>query len=165
MTSILESEYVEPNRPYSQNELGFNRSRLFRNFRLGKHRANHKRCNHFYLVRSNGRKEREMIETKNDDVGNCSVCWKLSKTPSYLREKAQGLIQQYTDRFEREPRFLTYERNDLENVFYQWLYEDQQDRGYEHRRRSLPSLSKYSPDDEKRDEKRDERVYESRFKL
>lgn len=164
MTSILESEYIEPTRPYSQNELGFNRDKLFRNLRLGRYKARHKRCNHFYLVRSNGRKEREIIETKNDDVGNCSVCWKLSKTPSYLREKAQGLIQQYTERFAFERPFLTYERNDLENVFYQWLYEDQHDRGYEYRRRSLPSMSKYSPDEERDDDKRCVKVYDSRSK-
>ena len=108
MTSILESEYVEATRPYSQNELKFNREKLQRDFRLSKSRALHSRCKHFYLVRVNGRKEREMIETNSNDVGNCSVCWKLNKTPSYLKDRALDLVHYYTEQFEEEPKFLNF---------------------------------------------------------
>ena len=69
MTSILEAEYVEPTRPYSQKELMHRRERLYRKFRLGEYIARHQRSGYFYRVRVNRRKEREMIETKMDDVG------------------------------------------------------------------------------------------------
>ena len=135
---ILEKEYEEPTRPYSQKELSFNRSRLFRQFRLGKNVVHHKKCQHFYIVRINGRKEREMLETKSLDVGNCSICWKLSKTPNHLFDKAYGIVEHYSERFRdynKPDEFLTYRKNDLENVFYRWLYEDQSDRSYDFRRK------------------------------
>ena len=127
-SSILESEYVDPTRPYSQNELIYNRERLYRSFRLSKTKAQHQRCNHFYLVRANGRKEREMIETESNDVGNCSVCWKLSKTPGYLKDRAVDLTEHYSQCFACEPAILTYRLVDLEETYYKWLYEDQQQR-------------------------------------
>lgn len=130
-SSILESEYVEPTRPYSQHELMYNRERLYKNFRLSKNKAHHQRCNHFYLVRANGRKEREMIENECSDVGNCSVCWKISKTPPYLKDRALDLVHHYSNMFEDERPLLSYKLNDLEETFYKWLYEDQQ-----YRRRS-----------------------------
>jgi hypothetical protein len=125
-SSILESKYVEPTRPYSQNELRFNRDKLKRNYRLSKNRAHHKRCNHFYLVRVNGRKEREMIDTESDDVGNCSVCWKISKTQNFLKERAQELVHHYSENFETDPELMTYRLGDIETMYYNWLYEDQQ---------------------------------------
>lgn len=140
MTSILESEYVEPTRPYSQKELVDRRERLYRNFRLGDHIARHQRSGYFYRVRVNGRKEREMIETERDDVGNCSVSWKLSKTPSHLRDRALDLVEHYSECFDREPTILTYRLMDLEERFYKWLYEDQQ-----HRRRGPRNNYSYSP--------------------
>jgi hypothetical protein len=131
-SSILESEYLEPTRPYSQNELTFNRDKLNRNFRLSKSRAHHKRCNHFYLVRVNGRKEREMIESESNDVGNCSVCWKLSKTQHSLKERALELIHHYHENFETDPKLMTHRLGELETTYYNWLYEDQQYRRRPH---------------------------------
>ena len=121
-TLILEEKYNEPNRPYSQNELYFNREILFSSFRIGKVRAYHK-CNHFYFVKENGRKEKEILEKKNDDCGNCSVCWKLNKTPRHLKEKAKCIIDAYCETFYNFPEFLSYDNADLEIVFYKWLYE------------------------------------------
>ena len=136
MASILESEYVEPERPYSQNELKYNRERLYRSLRLGKIRAHHRRCDHFYFVRRNGRKEKEIEETGSADTGNCSVCWKLGKTPNRLRSEATGLVEQYSRAFYEEPEYTTYGRLDLETIFYRWLYEEQErDRS---RRRDTP---------------------------
>ena len=134
MTSILENDYVEASRPYSQHELEYNKEKLYRDLRLSKHRACHARCGHHYLVRVNGRKEREMIETKSDDVGNCSVCWTLSKTPGYLKNKAQDIAYHYTDKFGEDTEFLTYENNDLEATFYVWLYLDNQEKPRRRRR-------------------------------
>lgn len=124
MTSVLEIKYVEPARPYSQKELRQERENLRHSLRLGKLRAYHKRCDHFYLARQNGRKEKEMLENKSADVGNCSVCWKLGKMSNGLKNDANGLVQSYSDIFYDEPKCLTYGCVDVENVYYRWLYED-----------------------------------------
>ena len=124
MTTILESEYVEPTRPYSQDELKQMRQKLYRNLRLGKMLAHHQRCDHLYLAKQNGRKEKEMYEQESNDVGNCSVCWKIGKTQVNLREKARGLAQTYYNTFYEEPKYITYDKVDLENLYYRWLYEE-----------------------------------------
>ena len=68
MTSVLESEYKCQTRPYSQNELQDTRNNQFRKLRVGVTRAHHK-CNHFYHVKENGRKEKNIKTSKNP--GNC----------------------------------------------------------------------------------------------
>ena len=125
MTSILESKYIEPTRPHSQKELACNRDKLYRYLRLGKVKAHHKACGHYYNVKVNSRKEKEINESKEHDVGNCSVCWRLHKTPRYLEDAAQDIITQYHERFqfEQDPKILTYYNVDIENVYYRWLYE------------------------------------------
>jgi len=125
MTSVLEIKYVEPTRPYSQKELHQARANLRRSLRLGKMRAHHRRCDHYYLAKQNGRKEKEMIENDSDNVGNCSVCWKIGKTHNNLRNTARSLVQAYSDAFYDEPKYLSYGKVDTENVYYRWLYEDQ----------------------------------------
>jgi len=125
MPSILESEYIEPIRPYSLDELKSLRTKLYNNLRLGKMRVYHQRCNHFYIAKVNSRKEKEMIERNCNDIGNCSVCWKLGKTRENLREKAKNMVYAYCNRFYEEPPVITYDDFDLENVFYKWLYQDQ----------------------------------------
>lgn len=133
-TSILEQDYVEPERPYSLKELADTRTHAYRSLRLGHTKANHRRCGHFYLVKENGRKEKEMREQGSNDIGNCSVCWKLNKTERHLRLKVRNLVQTYTDAFYNEPKYLTYDNLDLETVFYKWLYEDNgKDRSYNRR--------------------------------
>ena len=119
--SILEAEYVEPQRPYSNNELLYMRNRLFRQLRLGKTKAHHEKCNHFYLVKENGRKEKDIYEQNTPDCGNCSVCWKLNKTPKSLKNRANSLVNEYCNSFKEEPETLTFELVDLENAFYKWL--------------------------------------------
>jgi hypothetical protein len=125
MTSILETNYIEPKRPYSNNELIFMRNKMYKKFRLGKTRAYHRRCNHFYLVKENGRKEKEILENDSCDIGNCSLCWKLTKTPRPLKEAAKNLINIYSENFYEEPTCLTYSKLDIEICFYKWLYEEQ----------------------------------------
>lgn len=128
MTSVLESEYIEPTRPYSQDELKQFRQNLYRKLRLGKTQARHQRCGHFYLVKQNGRKEKEMHERKSVDVGNCSVCWKIGKTQgNKLREKARDLVEIYSNTFfeqddDNKP-YLTYSNMDVEDGYYRWLYD------------------------------------------
>jgi hypothetical protein len=125
MTSILEEEYIEPNRPYSQNELQYNRNKAFRALRIGTTRAHHKRCGHFYYVKENGRKEKEIKEANSVDVGNCSVCWKFTKTPSHLKTIARNMSDQYCKKCYDTPKYFTYEDTDLEITFVKWLYEEE----------------------------------------
>lgn len=120
MINVLDTEYVAPSRPYSQNELNDMRNNLYRQIRLGKEKATHNKCNHFYLVKENGKKEKEIRE--NGNMGNCSVCWKLSKTPVELKYKALDLVKAYCTDFYNEPLQFSYGLYDLENVFYKWLY-------------------------------------------
>lgn len=124
MTSVLESNYIEPKRPYSQDELQQMRQNLYYSMRLGDTLALHQDCGHFYFVKKNGRKEREIMDTNNP--GNCSVCWKFNKTPYQLRDKASKLVESYTIEFySHSPSDkMSYSKVDLENSFYKWLYDD-----------------------------------------
>ena len=119
--SILESEYIEPTRPYSQNELGDMRLTLYRQLKLGKEKAYHSKCKHFYTVKENSKKEKE-IKDNSKNIGNCSVCWKINKTPNELKHKAYELVNAYSSDFGKEPDYLTYNLSDLETIFYRWLY-------------------------------------------
>jgi hypothetical protein len=123
-TSILEKDYIEPTRPYSQKELEYIRTNTFRSMRIGQTRAIHKKCNHFYYVKENGRKEKEIKEENSSDVGNCSVCWKFNKVPKHLKGLARNLIDEYNKRCYEVPTYLTYEIVDLEITFVKWLYEE-----------------------------------------
>jgi len=119
--SILESDYIEPTRPYSQDELRDMRLHLYRQLKLGKEKAYHSKCRHTYIVKENSKKEKE-IKSNSGDIGNCSVCWKLSKTPSSIRNRAYDLIKAYNSDFGIEPDYISYNLNDLENIYYRWLY-------------------------------------------
>ena len=126
MTSVLETNYIEPKRPYSQDELQDMRKNLFNNMRLGKTLAHHTHCGHFYFVKQNGRKEKDIIDTGDSNCGNCSVCWKITKTPHHLRNNARQLVNLYTNEFSPNlpPKSISYVNIDLEVSFYKWLYED-----------------------------------------
>lgn len=121
--SILEYDYVEPERPYSQKELQYNRDKVFSKLRVGNTRAHHKRCEHFYFVKENGRKENEINKINDCDIGNCSVCWKFNNTPKYLKSRVKNLINSYCSKFYDKPLYLSHYDLELEKVFYKWLYE------------------------------------------
>jgi hypothetical protein len=120
--SVLEKNYEEVTRPYSQKELENTRNHNFHNFRIGKHMIEHKECNHFYFAKANGKKEKEFIECKS--VGNCSVCWKINRTPRKLRNKAYELVQAYSETFRTIPSYLTFRDVLVELDFYTWLYNE-----------------------------------------
>lgn len=122
--SVLEEIYVEPLRPYSQNELSHIRERNFRVLRVGDTRVHHDRCNHFYYVKHNGRKEKRVKESGYSDVGSCSVCWKYNKTSRHLKNKANDMLDEYKRVFFETPKYLSYDDVDIENIFYKWLYEE-----------------------------------------
>lgn len=123
-TSVLESNYFEPTRPYSQDELSDMRINLFKKFHLSNTRAEHIRCGHFYNVIINGKKEKDINTTNVTDSGNCSVCWKLNKTPVALQNNAYNLVSEYCDTFFQRPKRLSHPIIDLENSFYKWLYNE-----------------------------------------
>lgn len=122
MTSILESKYVEPEWPPSQKEMQNKLNMLFRRIRIGKVKAHHRRCGHCYLTRMNGRKEKDILVNNNVDNGNCSVCWKLSKTPRKLLSNAIEMVESYQKNVNNDLTAISYNELDLINVFYTWLY-------------------------------------------
>lgn len=124
MPSILESEYIPPERPYSQKELRKMRSDLYHRLRIGELRATHSKCGHFYNVRKRGQKERRMQESEMQDCGNCSVCHQLRQTPDYLWTAARELTEYFKENFDENKEKLSYKLLDLESVFYMWLYGD-----------------------------------------
>ena len=109
-------------RPYSQLELQCKRKMLYKNLNLGNKKVWHKKTRFFYLVKENGRKEKEMNEKNSCDVGNCSVTWKLLKTPKEDKTKTLELINDYMNTFYDEPTYLTPYLVNLEYDFYNWLY-------------------------------------------
>jgi len=123
MTSILDSEYKEQTRPYSQNEIKDMRYGLYRELRLSKSKASHSKCRHFYLVKKNGKKEKE-IKNNSENIGNCSICWKIAKTPKDYKDKAHNLVNAYCFEFYEDPPNMDYNLFDIENTFYRWLYSD-----------------------------------------
>jgi hypothetical protein len=123
-TSILEIPYVPANRPYSQNELQDMQISLYKQLKLGDVYVHHKNCNHFYLTRKNGVKEKKILEDPNVET-NCSVCFCLNKTPRHLLDTAYNVCEEYFKRFDKNnPNKLTYNMVELENVFYKYLYQD-----------------------------------------
>jgi len=117
MSSILEIQYVPPNRPYSSLELYDLKEKLYKNLKLNKTLFAHHDCGHFYLVRLYGKKEKDIVSFNKH--GNCSVCWKLKNTRSDIIHLAQELVHSYCNRF-NDP--ISFQRLDLESVFYKWLY-------------------------------------------
>jgi hypothetical protein len=124
-TSILEQEYIEPSsRPYSQKELLYNKNKVYKMMRISKTRAHHKNCGHFYYVKENGLKEKEIKKSNLLDIGKCSVCWKIYRSPVHLKNMVKNLTTEYCNIFLVPPVYLTHENVDLEITFIKWLYED-----------------------------------------
>jgi hypothetical protein len=123
-SSVLEKKYLDTTRPYSQKELSFMRKKSFRQHRVGKVPIEHTECGHFYLAKINGRKEREALESGTKSVGNCSVCWKISRTPRRLKKNARQLVDDFGNNLYETPSYWTYEIVELESDFYTWLYDE-----------------------------------------
>ena len=118
-STVLDTEISENTRPYSQHELNFIKTKAFTTLRLGKTIAVHDdECGHHYLVKKNGRKEKDIVETGNH--GNCSVCWRLSKTPKKYYDRAYDLLDTYN--CIKDDGYLSYEDVTTEVIFYTWLY-------------------------------------------
>lgn len=127
--SILMSKSVEETRPYSQLELVKNRNQMFSELNLSHRSVSHTDCGHSYHVRMYGQKFKEMNDLgTTEDVGNCSVCWKLRRTPRNLKHAAEHFIGLCQD-INRD--HLTFLDIQAEKIFNTWLYLEQ----YEERER------------------------------
>jgi hypothetical protein len=134
MSSVLEKKSFEPDRPYSRKELEEKRKRIFRNMNIGNVLIEHSDCGHFYYAKANGQKEhaaKELVAQKPDqraeNVGNCSVCWKINRTPKSLKNRANNLVEAYTNScpiWNPHKYGYTYYDFDLESDFYVWLYHE-----------------------------------------
>ena len=130
--SILESPYIKQERPYSENELKYLRQNLYKKVNLGSIISYHSKCKHFYFVKNNSRKEKEIKEKNStENIGNCSVCWKINKTEKRLRKNAYELVNEYCNLFYDDNEEYTYNLLDLENSFYIWLYLEGYEKNYE----------------------------------
>ena len=143
-TSVLEKKYVEPERPYSRKELVNSRHRMARYLRIGQVLIEHDECRHFYFARANGRKEKEAKESNGEVVGNCSVCWKMNRTPKRLRNSARLMCESYMNanpaKFD-PPASSGY--LELETDFYTWLYNEFNPVGDEKQGQRQPSAARH----------------------
>lgn len=121
MTSALESVYIKPERPYSQHELQDMRTKFSERNYISDVFAHHDKCSHFYRVKKNGKKFNNIIS--ENDPGNCTVCWKLSKTPHHLYDNAMDLVFLYEKTFKDPVDRMFYDDVDIETCFYTWIYE------------------------------------------
>ena len=119
---ILLEKYKELNRPVSQYELKY----LQKNYRFGLNLSNlhitHADCKHTYLCRRFGKKFKELQEDdSNRDIGNCSVCWKISHTEFILKQIAKDFADEYYH-ITTNNTPDTYYKIQLEKNFHSWLY-------------------------------------------
>ena len=124
--SVLEIEHEQQERPYSQDELLHIRNSFYQRLRLSDTIAQHKNCNHSYKVKENGKKFNQIIETNNSECGNCSVCWKLKRTPKNLKKSAEDLVFFFQETFDENcnKEYITFDNLFLEQDFYNWLYKE-----------------------------------------
>lgn len=123
--SVLNTPWVDPQRPYSNKELLDRHHKFFKSLRLSSVFAKHEYCGHAYSVKENGVKYKEMKNAETSDVGKCSVCWKLRQTPRQLKTDALDFVDLYLENFDAmETLDYTYYTLELERVFYTWLYNE-----------------------------------------
>ena len=124
MEQLLTKQLPAADRPYSQDELADIRQRNLERLNIGSTMVYHPNSGYFYLAKSGGKKEAAVLSGEVLEDGCCSVCWKLRKTPSELRDIANTMIDEFILRFEKKPEKWTRELIHLENTFYKWLYID-----------------------------------------
>lgn len=123
--SILNTDFVEGTRPFSQIELAKTRKYGFVQLGLSTDvYAHHPECGHAYFVRMNGKKYKDIQESKDRNSGNCSVCWKTRQTPRKLLGNVDWLVEEYSKVFAYQTRDnarLTPYMCWVEGVFNTWL--------------------------------------------
>ncbi len=120
--SVLRTEWKAPTRPYSQNELTHLEDELHKQLKISDIRIDHPECGHAYYIKKNGVRYKKIVEEESGDVGNCSMCWKISKTPRQLREKMSEFIDLYEkDLDSTRKSYFSYL---VKKIFYTWLYNE-----------------------------------------
>lgn len=122
--SILSTEPPSKElRPYSQLELRNMQNGFLHSIGISDVYAHHENCDHSYYVKLNGKKYKLIKEHNNNDVGTCSVCWQLRRTPRELKDQANLFIELYREEFpDLKCDRLTLSRFQIEKIFYTWLY-------------------------------------------
>ena len=128
--SIVHSQYEPSERPVSKRELADNLKYFMRKNKISDEMVFHTKTKYFYHVKKFGKKEQEILANKkennekyNVDIGNCSVSWKIKKTPYEIRKQAIDVVKEYMFQFEEEKiNELTHYKVELAKVFYTWLY-------------------------------------------
>jgi hypothetical protein len=112
-------------RPYSQLELSKDRHNEFAKLNLSKTWITHSRCGHQYYVKMYGQKYKDSITNgTNIDIGNCSVCWKIRRTPRSMSNAAKYYIDTYIrifDFLQKNNDYLTFDDMQIEHVYNTWL--------------------------------------------
>ncbi len=126
--SILCSKYIPCERPMSKNEIKYEINKFMRDNKISNEKVIHTKTKYQYHVKKFGKKEKELLENKsqniedyNLDIGNCSVTWKLSKTPGDLKQNAKHIISEYMS-YNDEKRDVDHFYLELTKIFYTWLY-------------------------------------------
>lgn len=122
--SVLEKSCTNEDRPYSQRELKTLHKNLMHTLRIGSVYVIHPECTHGYYCKAGGKKEKEALESNGTIIGNCSVCWKLNRTPRRLKNTANFLSKCYKDKYLQLNPPKSYYDYELELDFYTWLYNE-----------------------------------------
>ena len=129
-TTVLNLDYVAPQRPYSGDELLYLRKQYYKMFHLGEVYALHEECGHVYLTKKNGKKEtmikhHDISLSEDSSIGNCSVCWKMSRTPKKFADPAYDLVKYYHENiYPNLNQNPTYDEVMAEKDYYTWLYNE-----------------------------------------
>ena len=127
--TILKTQWVAPTRPYSQKELNSGRDYFLKKLGLSSDFVKHEKCGHFYHVKVGGNKHKELLDSDTQDIGNCSVCWKLHQTPRNLKNAAREFVDLYKEKFNgMDFDRLSYYSTSIERIFYIWLYRERYNR-------------------------------------
>jgi hypothetical protein len=126
---ILDCEYSEPMRPFSQKELEEMIANLKETLKLSEHKLRYKQNNYVYYAKKYGKKEKKIIENKengildyNLDIFGCSIEWQLKKTPNKYKDIANDIIEAYMDFEHNPPKKLSYFNIEIFRMFYSWVY-------------------------------------------
>ncbi len=119
---LLLTKYKDIERPISQYELQQREKSNRFKLNLSNLYIQHAECKHTYLCKRFGKKYKELQESnENNDIGNCSVCWKISHTEFILKQIARDLAAEYYHIVNNKLPKTHYEI-ELENFFHSWLY-------------------------------------------
>lgn len=122
--SVLLTDWEEPSRPFSRKEIEFLHGKLFEKLMISEMIVHHPECGHKYRVKKNGVKHKQLLEDP-ENRGNCSVCWKIQKTPRRLKDAAHEFVGL------AESGRTDYFGYTVNSIFYTWLYNEMyEDRRY-----------------------------------